>query len=142
MNLNANVLKKPRNPFMYYSAFKLAVYYNNDQTRCHPVHSKETKATIAQLLYKKLDEVVLDRRVGFAYCLEHVEQIHHKIYRAILYNAYDPSIQYGKFIAGKWYLDLQPQFDETNMQAVSRIYSVKNGFAILHDIEANTLAIK
>ena len=142
MYLATKIQNKPRNPFMYYSGFKLAVYYNNEKDRCHPIHSKETATTIPQLLYKKVTEIELDRRAGFEYCLQKARELENRIHHALLYNAYDADLLYGKFIAGKWHMFLQPQFTDDNMIITSRIYSVKNGFAVLHDIEANTLAIQ
>lgn len=142
MYLSPKVVKKPRNPFMYYSAFKMAVYYHTDRSRCHPIHSIETTTTIPQLTYKKVSEILLDRRVGFQSLIEKAIDLSDKIHTAILYSAYDEDLRYGKFIAGKWHWELHPDFTPDNMQAVSRIYSVQNGFAILHDLEANTLAIQ
>lgn len=130
----------PRNPFMYYSGFKLAIYFNNKKDLCKPFHSVETKATIAQVHYQKIDKIVLDRRAGFYYCIEIVEKMKDKIHCALLYSAYDGELLYGKFIAGKWFMQLEPDFSDQNRLIVSNHFSIKNGFVILHDIEANLLA--
>lgn len=128
----------PRNPFMYYSAFKAAVYFKNNPSRCVPLHSHETANTLPQLLYRKIDQVTLNRRSGFHWCIETVEKMCPKIHVAMLYSAYD-SLCYGKFIGGKWHIDQEPVFTPENITAVSNSYSVKNNYAILHDLEPNLL---
>ncbi len=142
MYLDPKIQKKPRNPFMYYSSFKLAVYYNDNKTRCQPLHSKETKTTIAQLIFNKVDQIILDKRAGYHFCIEKCEILKRRIFHARLYSAYNPDLCYGIFVDGKWIIDQEPQFTNDNTIVISKDYSVKNGFAVLHDIEANTLAIQ
>lgn len=106
-----------------------------------PVHSVETKSTIPQIEYKKIAEIILDRRAGFQFCIDTVNNMKDKIHSAGLYSAYDSNIQYRKFSKGKWHIITEPEFTEENIIVVSKKFSVKNGFAILHDVDANSLAI-
>jgi hypothetical protein len=131
--------KQPRNPFMYYSAFKAAVYFKNNPTRCIPLHSHETRNTLAQLQYRKIEQVILDRRNGYQWCIEQIEKMCSKVHIAMLYSAYDTHLCYAKFFNGKWHVYQEPMFTPENMTAVSNQYSVKNGYAILHDLEPNLL---
>lgn len=129
----------PRNPFMYYSAFKLSIYFHNNKELCKPFHSVETRATVNQIYYRKISEIILDRRNGYAYLIEIAEKMKDRIYYAGLYSAYDDTM-FGKFIGGKWYIDLHPEFTPENQIVRSIKFEVRNGFVILHDVEANTLA--
>lgn len=131
----------PKNPFMYYSAFKLAIYFANNKSTCKPFHSVETKNTVPQIFYRKINEIKLDRRQGFYWCLETAAKMKDKIHHAILYSAYDDTI-FGTFKAGKWYLNQEPDFNEQNQVVISKDFTIKNGFVVLNDIPANTLAIR
>jgi len=130
---------KPVNPFMYYSGFKLAIYFENNKETCKPFHSVETRTTVPQIYYRKIKEIILDRRSGFAWCLETVDRMKNKIHYAALYSAYDDTL-FAKFQKGKWFTVNEPQFDDTNRIIVSRSFTIKNGFVIMEDVEANSLA--
>lgn len=134
-------LQVPKNPFMYYSAFKLALYFDNNINKCVPVHSIETKATLPQIQYRKIQEITLNREHGYEWCLERAMQLKNKLHAAILYSAYE-DICFARFTKGKWLHYLQPEFTNENRIVTSKQFLIKNGFVILEDVEANQLAIK
>ena len=132
--------KPPVNPFMYYSAFKLAIYFDNNKDKCRPLHSVETRATLPQIHYRKIKEIILDRRAGFAWCIDTVDRMKNKIHYAALYSAYDDTL-FAKFRNGKWLIVNEPQFTEENRLIISRQFTIRNGFVVMNDVEANSLAI-
>jgi hypothetical protein len=133
----------PKNPFMYYSSFKLAVYFHNKVDKCMPIHSVETKATIPQLRYRKIEFVLLDRMYGYQWCIDKCNSLSGKIHHALLYSAYDTNILYGKFFNERWHIIQEPVFDESNRFIKSSQYKLSDsGFVIFGDIPANELHIK
>lgn len=132
-----------KNPFMYYSAFKISMYFKNNRNRCIGVHSVETKITIPQLIHKKVTQVQLDRLTGWEWCIDRCEQLTEKLHVAMIFSAYDETTMFAKYLNGKWYQQQQPVITETNRFVVSEKFKVlPNGFVVLEDVEANQLAIQ
>lgn len=130
----------PRNPFMYYSSFKLALYYKNNPHRCQPLHSIESKTTLPQIIYRKTRIITLNKQYGYQWCLDKVVDLQPYLQNAMLYSAYEPDLKFGFFKDGKWYMEKEPQFTDENRIVTSEQFSVKNNYVVLHDVEANELA--
>lgn len=128
--------KQPKNPFMYHSAFKLSVYFNNNKQQCKPFHSVETSTTLNQVLHNKVTEIQLDRRAGYQYCIDLINDMAHKVHTAMLWEAFEENICLSKFSAGKWRHIIEPDFSKDFVQ-VSKQFSVKNNFVLLHDLPTN-----
>lgn len=134
--------KEPKNPFMYYSGFKLSICFKNNRGKFFPLHSVDTRNTLPQVFYKKIPLVKLNREDGFKWCIETVERMADKIHYCSLYDAYNNDVLYRQFKNGEWIIYQEPQFDNNNRIVVSYQFTVKNGFVVLQDIEANSLAVK
>ncbi len=134
--LNSN---NQTNPFMYHSAFKLSVYFKNNKRSCKPFHSVETTATVAQVLHNKIKEISFDRRNGYQLLIDKVNDMQHKIHTAFLYDAYEENICFAKFVGGKWFHMIEPDFSQNFIQ-VSTNFRLFNGFVICKDIAVNALA--
>lgn len=130
--------KQPKNPFMYYSAFKLSIYFSNNKSHCKPLHSKETQTTFNQVLHNKVKEIQLDRRYGYHWCIDTVIDMSEKIHSALLYDAYEENICLARFNGGKWRHIIEPDFSQDFIQ-ISRQFSIRNNFVILHDLPVNKL---
>lgn len=123
---------------MYYSAFKLSVYFANNKHQCKPFHSIETQTTLAQVLHHKVKEIKLDRRAGYHYCIDLVSDMADKVHTALLYDAFEENICLAKFNAGKWRHIIEPDFSKDFIQ-VSKNFSIRNNFVLLHDLPVNKL---
>lgn len=132
---------KPQNPFMYYSAFKLSIYFKNNLHKCVPLHSQDCKHTLAQLQHRKIEAVVFDRLHGYEWCIEKCKSMYDKIHVALLFSAYDSSILYAKFTGGKWYRYQEPEINDLNRYVKSKNYAINaNGFVIINDLPQNELS--
>lgn len=134
--------KENKNPFMYYSGFKLSICFKNNRGKFFPLHSVDTKNTLPQVYYRKIPLVKLDREAGFNWCIETVERMADKIHHCSLYDAYNNDVLYRQFKSDEWIIYQEPQFDDSNRIVISYQFTVKNGFVVLQDIEANSLAVK
>lgn len=130
--------KKLKNPFMYYSAFKLSVYFNNNKHQCKPFHSIETQTTFNQVLYNKVKEIHLDRRAGYHHCIDLINDMAPKVHVALLWDAFEENICLSKFNGGKWRHIIEPDFSANYVQ-ISKQFSIKNNIVLLHDLPTNKL---
>lgn len=131
--------KLPKNPFMYHSAFKLTVYFNNNKSASKTIHSVETKTTIQQIQAAKISEISFDRRAGFQYCIDLIDSMANKVHNALLFDAYEENLKFAQFKSGKWFHSVEPHFEEKYIQ-ISRQFSIYKNFVICSDVALNAAA--
>lgn len=131
--------KNPVNVLMYHSAFKLSIYFNNNKRKCCPFHSVESPATVAQVRYKKIKQIEMNRKDGFNGLIQFAEKLADKIHVAFLYDAFEENVCYAKFQKGKWKHLLHPDFTKEFVQ-ISSNFQIVNGFIICTDLPVNALA--
>lgn len=130
------ISKQPKNPFMYHSAFKLSIYFNNNKRQCKPFHSVETSTTLNQVLYRKVNEIQLDRRAGYQYCIDLINEMSNKVHSALLFDAFEENVKLATFTAGKWRHIIEPDFSQQFIQVSTR-FTVKNNFVLMYDLPTN-----